>query len=148
MQMKFFILIFSLLPILVNSQDKIPKKANTIEISGVAFRQVADALLDAGFTFEKIDSNFLTIKTDFKEGTGKNKWMKLRLLTRVKDSAVFISGEWYNTMFIGGKLLGVEQTVENSTYKIEYTSGNPKACFLEMNEFANIFKKPKQFLIK
>jgi hypothetical protein len=146
--MKVLSLLFILLPFLGQSQDKIPKKTNTIEIVGVSFKEVANALLDAGFTFEKIDSNFLTIKTDFKEGTGKNKWMKLRLMTRVKDSTLFITGEWYNTMLIGGKLFGVEQTIENSTYKIEYTNGNPKNCFLEMNEFANSFNKEKVYKIK
>jgi len=46
------------------------------------------------------------------------------------------------------KLLGVDQTIENSTNKIEYTSVNPKNCFLEMNEFATIFKKEKVYKIK
>ncbi|MDQ6609581.1 MAG: hypothetical protein M3Y85_07150 [Bacteroidota bacterium] len=120
--MKLLVLICMCVPLFSLTQDLIPKKVNTIEVSGVTFKEVANALLEDGFTFEKIDSNFLTIKTDFKEGAGKNKWMKLRLFTRVKDSTVFITGEWYNSLFIGGKILGVDQTIENSTYKIEYTS--------------------------
>lgn len=140
--------LFLLFPIVALFQQSIPKKANTIEVKGVSFKEVANGLLDAGYSFEKVDSNFQTIKTEFKEGTGKNKWMKLRLITRVKDSTVIITGEWYNTMFIGSKLLGVEQTVENSTYKIEYTSGNPKNCFMEMNSFALSLKKEMLYLIE
>ena len=140
--------IFLLFPLFALSQQKIPKKTNTIEVKGVSFKEVANSLLDAGYAFEKTDSNFQTIKTEFKDGVGKNKWMKLRLMTRVKDSTATITGEWYNTMFIGAKLLGVDQTIENSTYKIEYTSGNPKNCFLEMNAFANSFKKAITYLVK
>src|SRR5829696_8128665 len=122
--------IFLLLPVFGFSQDKIPKKANSIEVNSISFKELANGLLDAGYTFDKIDSNFQTIRTDFKEGSGKNKWMKLRLSTRMKDSVAIITGEWYNSMVIGSKLLGQEQTIENSTYKIECTYGNPKNCFL------------------
>ena len=141
-------LLFLLLPLFGISQEKIPKKTNTIEVSGVTFREVATALLDAGYTFNKVDSNFRTIQTDFKEGTGKNNWMRLRISTRMKDSTVYIRGDWYNSLFIGGKLLGVEQTIENSTYKVEYTSGNPKNCFLEMNVFATSLKRPINYTTK
>ena len=57
------------------------------------------------------------------------------------QESTIISGEWYNTLVIGHKLFGQEQTVENSTYKIEYTNGNPKNCFLEMKTFTDSFKK-------
>ncbi|HEY0750045.1 MAG TPA: hypothetical protein VGD26_02750, partial [Chitinophagaceae bacterium] len=71
---------FLLIPIFGLSQEKIPKNANAIEVKGVSFRQVADGLLDAGYTLERTDSSFQTIKTEFKTGIGKNKWMKLRLM--------------------------------------------------------------------
>ena len=100
-----------------------------------------------GYSFEKIDSNYQRIKTEFKTDEGKNKWMKLRLFIRVKDSTAIITGEWYNTMFIGSKLLGIEQTIENSTDKIENTIGNPKNCFNEMNKFALLFNKPVEYSI-
>ena len=140
--------IFILFPLFALSQQKIPKNTNAIEVNGISFREVANGLLDASYTFEKIDSNFQTIKTEFKDGVGKNKWMRLRLMIRVKDSTATITGECYNTMFIGTKLLGVEYTIENSTFKIEYTSGGSKNCFLEMNAFANSFKKAIAYLVK
>jgi hypothetical protein len=134
--------IFLLLPLFGISQVKIPNKTNEIIVSGVTFKEVANGLLDAGFSIEKVDSNFNTIKTEFIEGSGKTKYLKLRLMIRVKDSTAIITGEWYNPLVIGSKLLGTELTIENSTYKIEYTSGSPKQCFLEMNKYANYFKKP------
>jgi len=140
--------IFLLLPVFGFSQDKIPKKANSIEVNSISFKELANGLLDAGYTFDKIDSNFQTIRTDFKEGSGKNKWMKLRLLTRMKDSVAIITGEWYNSMVIGSKLLGQEQTIENSTYKIECTYGNPKNCFLEMKALAESFRKPTSYYVR
>jgi len=140
--------IFLFLPFFGFSQNKTLKKANSIEINSVSFKEVANGLLDAGYTFDKIDSNFHTIRTDFKEGAGKNKWMKLRLLVRMKDSVAIVTGEWYNSMFIGGTLLGQQQMIENSTYKIEYTNGNAKNCFLEMKVFAESFKKPTNYFIR
>ena len=38
--------IFLLFPHFTFSQEKIPKKANTIELIGVSFREVANGLLD------------------------------------------------------------------------------------------------------
>jgi hypothetical protein len=140
--------IFLLLPMIGFSQEKILKKANAIEVNGVSFREIGNSLLDAGYTFDKLDSNFQTVKTEFKEGNGKNKWMRLRLFIRIKDSVAIITGEWYNSIVIGANLLGQIQTIENSTYKIEYTGSNTKKCFLEMKTFAESFKKPTTCFIK
>ena len=138
----FKYLFFLFIPVVAISQEKIPKKSNTIEVSGVTFKEVANTLLDFGYTFDKIDSNYQTIKTDFKQGAGKNKWMKLRIVVRVKDSIASFSGDWYNTIFMGTTLGGVRQsTMENDVEKIEFKSVNPKNCFLEMNEIAISFKK-------
>ena len=144
----FKYLFFLFIPLTAISQEKIPKKSNTIEVSGVTFKEVANTLLDLGFTFDKIDSNYQTIKTDFKQGTGKNKWMKFRIMVRVKDSIAIFSGDWYNTMFIGTTILTVRQSLENSIEKIEYKSVNPKNCFLEMNEIAISFKKSVTYFVK
>lgn len=136
-----------LLPVMAFGQ-KPPKKTNTIEVQGVTFRQMAASLMDAGYYIEKADSNFQTIRTEFKTGTGKNKNMKMRLMVRIKDSTAIITGDWYNTMFVGSKFLGKEGTVENSTYPIEYASVNPKNCFIEMDEFAKSFNKPTAYLTR
>ncbi len=117
------------------------KGDNAIAIKNVRFLEACNALLDAGYVIDKKDNELQTVKTEFKEGVGKNKWMKLLLIARIKDSATVITGQWYNTMFVGSKLFQQDQTIENSTYKIEYTTGNPKNCFNEMKRFALSFGK-------
>ncbi len=145
----FKILFFLIIPITTFSQEIIPKKSNTIEVSGVTFKEVANTLLDFGYSFDKIDSNYQTIKTDFKEGTGKNNWMKLRIIVRVKDSIASFSGDFYNTIFMGSTLGGVRQsTIDNSVEKIAYKSVNPKNCFLEINEVAISFKRKVTYSTK
>lgn len=121
------------------------KGDNAMVVKGVSLNESVHALLDAGFVLEKTDSNFQTITTDFKDGTGKNKWMKYRLHIRIKDSKAIIKGDWYNTLFIGNKVFGQEQTIENNVSKIENTSGNPKNCFNEMKQFALSFNKPVEY---
>lgn len=108
--------------------------------------QVCTALLDAGYVIDKKDNDLYTVKTEFKQGTGKNKWMKLLIKARVKDSVATLTGDWYNTMALGQKLFGNEQTIESLTMKTEYTYGNPKNCFKEMQKFALSFSKPVEYL--
>lgn len=136
------ILLFLFAPLIAISQSK---GDNTIVVKGVGFLQVCNALLDAGYIIDKKDDGLQTVKTEFKTGKDKNKWMNLLLNVRIKDSSAIITGQWYNTMFIGSKFLGQDQTIENSTYKIENTHGNPKACFKEMKTFALSFKKPVEY---
>lgn len=133
------LLTFAFLPFFALGQTK---NDNTISVKGVGFIEVANKVLDFGYIVAKIDSNLNTINTEFKEGKGKNKWMQLKLNIRVKDSTAIITGQWVNSLFLGSKLLGREQTLENSVSKIEYTIGNPKHLFLEMAEFAQSFNKP------
>jgi hypothetical protein len=73
--------------------------------------------------------------------------LKHQLYVRIKDSTAILTGQWYSTMHIGTKFLGVEQTIENNTYRIKNTSGAEKSCFNEMNSFALSFKKPVEYLI-
>jgi len=133
MKTLFYLLI--IFPISQQSHAQV-KGDKTIRVQDVGFTQVCNALLDAGFIIDKKDDDLQTVKTEFKDGTGNNKWMKLLLTVRLKDSVAIITGSWYNSTVIGTKLLGQEQTIENNTAKIEYTNGNPKRCFNEMKAFA------------
>lgn len=137
-----FLLIILFAPVFCIAQNK---KDNLILVKGVSFQESVSSILDAGFIIEKIDSNFKTLSTDFKEGKDKNKWMKLRFHIRVKDSTVYIKGDWYNTIFIGKRVLGTDQSIENNTERIIYSSGNAKACFEEMKKFALSFNKPVEY---
>jgi len=137
-------ILFLLIPVIAFNQS-IPKGANTIKIAAVTFKEAAEALLDAGYSFEKADSSFKTIKTEWKQGVGKTKWMKLRFFIHQKDSTLILTGNWYNTMFEGQDVLGKHFTADNSFEKIEYTIGNPKNCFLLMQDFALSFNKPIEY---
>lgn len=119
------LLVFTLSSINSYSQQK---KDNTITVKGVGFMQVCNALMDAGFTIEKKDNELQTAKTEFKDGTGKAKLCKLRLLVRVKDSTAIITGHYYNVLF-------------NNLEHIEYTK-EARVCFDNMNEFALSFSNP------
>jgi hypothetical protein len=105
-----------------------PKGANTIKITGVTFRQVANALLDAGYSFEKIDSNFQTIRTEYK--AFQNYIPRLRFEIRVKDSILNIKGDALTSNF--------QFSAENVKWK---------GAFNEMNSFALSFNKPVEYSI-
>ena len=132
--MKF---LFLLLALFSFSQNTIPEKSNAIKVTGITFREIANSTLDAGYILEKVDSNFQTLRTEYKERAGENKRMKVRLMIRVKDSVATITGEWYNALF----------TEEKYAKKIEYTFGNTKSCFEEMNQFAMTLNRPIEYLV-
>lgn len=138
--MKYLILL--LIPTLSFAQ---PKGTNTIKVSGVTFKEAAITLMDAGFTLEKLDSNFQTLRTDWRDGKGSNKWMKLRLNLRIKDSAAILTGNWYNTITLNA--FDKFTTIENEAMEIKNSYGNPKACFKEMDIYAKLFKKPVEYTI-
>ena len=141
-KMKYKILILILSPLLMQAQEK---KDNLIKVKGVSFSVVVNKLLDEGWNIMKIDSNYQTVTTDFRDGRDKTKWMKLRYYVRVKDSTAFISGNWVNAMLLGQQFFGSEFNMENSTQSIEFTFGNPKNCFIEMQRFALSFNKPIEY---
>jgi hypothetical protein len=89
--MRIIILVTTLLAATVCLAQQIPRKANVIKVSQVTFKQVAMSLLDAGYLFQKIDSNYNTITTEPKEYSRKVGGM-IQLNIRVKDSTVIISG--------------------------------------------------------
>jgi hypothetical protein len=136
-----FLYIFLLISLFSQGQSK---KDNAIKIPGVTFKQAASALLDYGYIIEKSDSSLGTIKTEYKTGKGENKWMKLCLFVRIKDSFAIVTGKWYNTLTVN--LVDRFSTVENESAAIEYTWGNPKRLFGEMKEFALSFGRPVEYL--
>lgn len=115
-------IIFPLLAIFLNSHGQQPAKHdNTIEVSGVSFPQVVNALLDAKFDIGKKDDVYFTVKTEFTKETSS--FVHISLAIRVKDSVAYISGIFYNQIF------------GFSTSPIEYTPLGKK-IFLRMDNFA------------
>jgi len=142
--MKAALLILFVVPLSLFSQE-IPKGANTIEVRGVSFKEVAKALLEGGYTFEKVDSNFQSIETGFKQSK-KNKKMEMSLYVRIKDSAAIITGKTFDSGVVGSNFLGTQISKEEATFDIEYTNGNFMKVFNEMKVFALSFNKPVQYL--
>lgn len=89
-QMKMLLIVALLLNIACVGQQA-PKGTNTIKVKGVSFRQVANALLDAGYSFKSIDSNYNILTTEPKSYSRKADGM-VQLNIRVKDSVVMITG--------------------------------------------------------
>ena len=142
--MKAALLILFLVPLSLLAQD-IPKGANTIKVTGVSLKEVAKALLDGGYTFEKVDSNFQSIETGFKQSK-KNKQMELSLYVRIKDSAAIITGKTFDAGMTGANFMGTQVSKEEATSDIAYTSGNFVKVFNEMKAFALSFNKPVEYL--
>lgn len=88
--MKVLLLITCLACLRSQAQD-IPKRANLIKVKPVSFRSVANTLLDAGYTFKAIDSNYNTITTNPKHYSRKVGGI-VQFNIRVKDSTATITG--------------------------------------------------------
>jgi hypothetical protein len=140
--MKLIILLF--FPVALFGQV-IPKGCDLIKVSGVSFKQVANALLDAGYSFEKIDSNFQTIKTDFKQSKSA-KDLSLSLYVRVKDSSASITGKGYQRGVAGSYSVGKQRTMDDATFIIKNASGKYKKTFAEVNSFALSFNTLVEYL--
>jgi hypothetical protein len=84
-----FLLTFLLLPTLCFAQNK---GDNTIFVKGITFEKVVNTLLDSGFTVDKIDKDFKTVKTQFKEH--EKYTFTYYFDIRVKDSIAIIKGKW------------------------------------------------------
>lgn len=107
-----------------------PKGANVIKITGVAFREVAQRLVDSGFFFQKIDSNYQILRTEFKEVNRYN----VSYEVRVKDSVATITGLWES-----GNITFDIKNVKFSVYR---------DTFADLNKFALSFNKPVEYVIK
>jgi|SRR5688572_33339120 len=123
---------------LSSSGQAIPSKANTILVKGVSFTEICTALLDAGYSIEKKDSELQTVRTEPKKYP--KYWNATYVVNiRVKDSTAYISGKF--TGASGG--LFKDDPIYNHTNKKGETHeksmfGYP---FLLLNEFAQSFKK-------
>ena len=136
---KSITLLFLIIAACVTMQAQ-EKGTTKIMVSGVTFREVTNQLLDFGYSFDKIDSNYQTVKTEYKTFKSKGVDMDICFFVRLKDSTAIISGKWVPTALIGSKLLGAEITRDNSTYDIDNKMGS-KAQFAEMTRFAKSFGK-------
>lgn len=137
--MKKILYILLLSPALVFSQTE---KANTIIIKNISFEEVANAVLDAGYRFDKKDDKYGTIKTEPLSFDGS--W-SLYLDIRVKDSICYLTGYGYmidpgvaahsSNIFINAWVN--PSRIENRGMKKSFD----RKGFNKMNEFALSVKK-------
>lgn len=113
------------------AEAQIPKGANVIKIKDASFKEIATALLDAGYSFYKIDSNYQTLRTELKYI--KDYLIQIRLEVRVKDSTAFLKGAWESPASSGLLM------IENQKWK------SAQITFGEMNRFALSFNKPVEY---
>lgn len=72
------------------SQD-IPKGSNAIKLKDATFKSVVTALLDAGYQFKSLDSNFGLITTDPKKLNNRRAWV-LQIVARQKNTDIILTG--------------------------------------------------------
>jgi hypothetical protein len=112
------------------------KNDNTIIVKGVSFEQVVNALLDSGYHIEKMDKEYRTIKTEYRE-LCDNCLPQLYFDIRVKDSTATISGKWRSNL---NGIFGLKTERDNNSAYIFPIKNEkdkvPKKCFNKMNDFA------------
>ncbi len=128
----FFLILF--LPLLCISQNR---NDNLIVSKGIGFNQIVEILLDNGYNIDKIDSNYKTLKTEYKK-LCSDCIPEIMLEVRVKDSIAFMKGKWRsNGGLIGNVLSGNNDymyfDIMNEKQKV------PKQCFSEMDKIAKLF---------
>src|SRR5665647_306091 len=122
------ILILLLLPCFAIAQNK---NDNTIIAKGVTFKQVVNTLLDADYRIDKIDSNYYTIKTEYKKLCTEC-LPEIMFDIRVKDSAATIRGKWRSS----GGIIAIGLTREDKFFYFNIMNEKgkvPKICFNEMD---------------
>ena len=80
--------LFLFIPLFSFCQKEIPIGTNTIKVTGVTFKEIANSLLDSGYTVEKKDNDLQTITTDPRPY--KN-YLHYYVYVRVKDSVAYIN---------------------------------------------------------
>lgn len=125
---KIVIILIMFLPFATMAQNK---NDNTITAIGVGFKQVVNALLDAGFQIQKLDTTYSTIRTEYKK-LCSNCEPDYLLDIRVKDSAATITGKWKNTLMASVFLAGSDPVFDIKNER----SAVPRKCFEAMNKFA------------
>ena len=86
------------------------------KIEHTSYDQIGHKLIDAGFTIERSDKDFGTLKTEWKPFCPECT-PELSLDIRIKDSTAYISGNWRTN---GGLRMKGPRTSINSQYAYTY----------------------------
>lgn len=140
--MKRLILIV-LMPCFCTAQEP-DKGSNTIVVKPVAFQQVISVLLDAGYTFASKDTVDKVALTEFKSEQ-KTK-MNYRIRARVKDSCLYLSGQFKLGLEIHSGLLSSDP---NELSEIQYSgwrTGAYRIMFAKIKQVADSLHSPVTYV--
>lgn len=132
-----------LFPLFVFPQSK---GDNVILVKGVSFYEAVTRLLDEGYSIEKIDSNFKTVQTAFKQT--KKPSTRVSIFIRVKDSTAIVTGIVYDMVLVGIEFLGrryTEDDAKDPIANIGMKGSSAKDAFIEMDRFAKSFNKTIEY---
>lgn len=146
--MKYLLLIFAFISCSPKIQydPLIPKNANRIVVKGVSFDEVVAGLLDAGYSLDKVNKDYQTVKTEYRNMCEKCV-PQMYYEVRVKDSIAIIRGKWRSN---GDILFGIKSKKdEDNAYqfdiKYNLNAAVPKETWRRMNNFAHRFNKPVSY---
>lgn len=115
------------------------KGDNTILVKGVTFDQVVNALLDSGYRIDKIQKDFKTVKTEYRD-ICSNCVPQMIFDIRVKDSIATIKGTWRSDGGILGQALTGNKKNDYIYFDIQNIKGKiDKYIFNKMDSFARSF---------
>jgi hypothetical protein len=127
MKMKYLIVCFLIAasPFLYGQAAK---NSQIIEVKNADFSKIINTLLDQGFMMSRVDSNYKTVRTEFKVcplENGKPSLVHISFDARIKDGVTIISGRWYSEIF----------KFDDPT-PIKNSRGAEKLAFNNMDSFA------------
>lgn len=140
-----YLLLLCLISANAKSQTAIPKDANTIVVKGVKFLDVCNALLDAGYTIEKKDTELGTAETKIANyGKYFNATYKFHL--RTKDTIAYLTAT-YTAPPGGGLFFNDIATNLVNKKGVRLTNRIGSYPFELLNQFALSLKKELDYLI-
>lgn len=126
---------------------QIPKDANTIIVKGVTFKEAVNRLLDSNYSISKIDSNFQTASTEYKQYSKGRE--KVSIHVRVKDSAAFITGTFRygeKSDYPEGSIGWIAAGGDNPIANIKQWQHKQISPFSVMNNYALSFGMPVEYI--
>jgi len=148
------ILFFLLATSRICEAQEAPKRATTIIIKDCTFRQAMNQLLDQGYSIEKYDSVFKTIRTDLKDGEKEDgnvtALYKIFLDCRIKDSNLIVTGHLLPAVTMGAFKSNLNYNSNGSVIAVEnkgMKGSELKMSWIMMNKFALSFKNSIEYVI-
>jgi hypothetical protein len=125
---------------------QIPKDANMIIVKGVTFKEAINRLLDSNYSISKIDSNYQTTSTEYKQYSKGRE--KVSIHVRIKDSTAYITGTFRygeKSDYMEGSLGWLAAGGDNPIANIKQWQKKQISPFTVLNNYALSFGKPVEY---